>query len=119
MKPGNFLVSGVIASLLASAARATVFPYAEYHLGEAGSLSGTLKYPQDSSGAGRHFTSINNNVSVPVSSSVSPAAIGSTTSLQPEGDQSWAGGSFASLPTNDFAFGVFAQAPALPISGHR
>ncbi|WP_035613283.1 LamG-like jellyroll fold domain-containing protein [Haloferula sp. BvORR071] len=120
MKPGNLLLSGLIVSLLATAARATVFPYAEYHLGEAGSLSGTLKYPQDSSGAGRHFTSNANNTSVPVSSSVSPAATGSTACLQPQDDQCWgAGGIFYNLPTNDFAFGVFAQAPALPPPGHR
>ncbi|MDB6077017.1 MAG: hypothetical protein JWO82_764, partial [Akkermansiaceae bacterium] len=122
MKTGYlpFLSTGLIAALLVTASRAAVYPYAEYHLGEAGSLSGIEKCPQDSSGANRHFFDGNygssGSAAAIISNSTSPAAIGSTASLDttPIGDQSWEGyyTSYAtSLPKNNFAFGIFVQSP--------
>jgi len=119
MKTRHLLVAGLIASLALTAARAAVYPYAEYHLGEAGSLGGTQKLPQDSSGAGRHFLASSSGQYANLSGSVAPAAIGSTASLDTTtspGDPFWTGGglSFSTLPKNNFAFGIFARTHGAP-----
>ncbi|WP_367873916.1 LamG-like jellyroll fold domain-containing protein [Luteolibacter sp. Populi] len=114
MKTGSILLNGLMACLAGTASRAAVYPWAEYHLGEAGSLNGANKNPQDSSGAGRHFLGGYYSGSAPATSiAVPPAAIGSTACLDASmsGDQSWDSGgmSFATLPKNNFAFGIFAK----------
>lgn len=116
MKPGHLLFTGLIASLTATAARAGVYPFADYHLGEEGTVLGVETRPQDSSGAKRHFTSSQGtNDPALISTDVSPAAIGSTACLDTRvaGHQYWSGfETFSNLPTNNFAFGIFAKTPA-------
>jgi autotransporter-associated beta strand protein len=111
------LTSTVVATLLGVAAsRATIVPYAEFHLGEAGSLGDSNK-PQDGSGHGRHIgADINGGESASASASFHPNAIGSTAYLDTamNGNQGWySGGTFSSLQTDNFAFGVFARAASI------
>jgi hypothetical protein len=113
MKIRSLSSAGIVCCLLATASRAAVFPYAEYHLGETGSLAGGDFRPQDSSGANRHLNQAQaSNASSLVSNAVSPAAIGSTACLDTSaaGHQSWGGfETFSNLPTDNFAFGIFAK----------
>ena len=96
--------------------RATLITYAEYHLGEAGSL-GANNRPQDSSGNGRNLvTDISGSVAVTGNASFHPDAGGSTAYLDttPAGNQGWYSSAlFTSLPTDNFAFGVFARTSTL------
>ncbi|MGL5019972.1 MAG: beta strand repeat-containing protein [Luteolibacter sp.] len=118
MKPNAFntLVSSTTALafvLGAASSQAQVTLYAEYHLGEALSLSGVNKLPQDSSGNTRHFPSqIGGSTALVQTTGVS--ATGSTAYL----DTSMAGNQgfffndnalFTGLGTNNFAFGIYAR----------
>ena len=107
------LVASSLATLPASA---TIITYAEYHLGEPGSL-GANNRPQDSSGNARNLaTDISGSAAVTGNSVFHPNAAGSTAYLDttPAGNQGWYSSAlFTSLPTDNFAFGVFAQASAL------
>ena len=111
------LTSTVVATLLGVAAsRATIVPYAEYHLGEAGSLGGSNK-PQDASGHNRHIgADINGGEATTGSASFHANATGSTAYLDTSmgGDQGWfSSGTFSNLQTDNFAFGVFARAASI------
>ena len=107
--------------MVAAPAFATVSIYAEYHLGEAGSLSSNL--PQDTSGNGFHFL---RQIGTVTQSSASPSAaaftstgVASTSYMDTSG-----GGNNAyysnqvpgepntntSVATDNFAFGIFARA---------
>jgi len=96
-------------------ARATIATFAEYRLGEAGSL-GTNNLPIDGSGNGRNFGSaINGNYASAGSATFHSLAANSTAYL----DTSLTGTEgfystnlFTGLPTDNFAFGVFARAAA-------
>ncbi|MFO1489747.1 MAG: LamG-like jellyroll fold domain-containing protein [Kiritimatiellia bacterium] len=111
-----FLAALTAIGLTASPARATLITYAEYHLGEAGSL-GTNNLPQDSSGNARNLvTDISGSVAVTGNASFHPNAGGSTAYLDttPAGNQGWYSSAlFTSLPTDNFAFGVFARTSAI------
>ncbi|MBN8457129.1 MAG: autotransporter-associated beta strand repeat-containing protein [Verrucomicrobia bacterium] len=104
------------ASALSPAAQATIATFAEYHLGETGSL-GANNLPLDGSGNGRHLTSpINGGYTSVGSAAFHSLAANSTAYL----DTSLTGGEgfystnlFASLPTDNFAFGVFARAASM------
>ncbi len=102
----------VLATLLpASSATAAVTLYAEYHLGETGSL-GTNNLPLDSSGNGRNLTSDISGSAATVGSAGVYAA-GSTAYLSTAGagnEGFYSSGLFTSLPTDNIAFGVFARA---------
>jgi hypothetical protein len=107
----------ITAILLGTAAsHATIIPYADYPLGEAGSLGGSNK-PQDISGHGRNFgADVNGGSAVVGSASFHPNALGSTAYLDTSNsaNEGWySGGLFNNLPTNNFAFGVFARAASL------
>lgn len=112
------IVSRTITSMLLGMAtsHATIVSFADYPLGEAGSLGGSNK-PQDISGQGRNFgDDINGGSAVVGSTSFHPDAIGSTAYIDTSnsGNEGWySGGLFNSLPTNNFAFGVFARAASL------
>ncbi|MEK7951092.1 beta strand repeat-containing protein [Luteolibacter soli] len=111
------LTSTMVATLLGVAAsHATIVPYAEYHLGEAGSLGGSNK-PQDSSGNNRHISDdINGGEATTGNASFHPNATGSTAYLDTSmnGNQGWySGGTFNNLQTDNFAFGVFARATGI------
>ncbi len=102
---------------LAASSQATVTPYAEYHLGEAGSL-GTNKLPLDSSGNGKHFTSdISGATATTGTSGVSAPA--STTYLDTSGagNEGWYASNLYStapaLATDNFGFGIYASAPSI------
>jgi hypothetical protein len=104
-------------SLATLPARATIITYAEYHLGEPGSL-GANNRPQDSSGNAHHLTTdISGSTAATGAVSFHPNAAGSTAYLDttPVGNQGWyiPAASYATLPTDNFAFGVFARASAL------
>jgi len=119
MKTRSIAAPSIIASLLSLAAsHATIIPYAEYHLGEGGSLGGSNK-PQDSTGNGRHFANdIGGGDAATGNASFHPNATGSTAYLNtapslPNSNQGWYSGEmFSSLPTDNFAFGIFARAAA-------
>lgn len=99
--------SGVM--VVTSSAAITV--YADYHLGEAGSL-GASNLPLDSSGNGRNFSSEISGGTATVGAA-GVYAPGSTAYLDTSGggNEGWyASGLISDLPTDDFAFGVFARA---------
>ena len=111
------LTSTMVATLLGVAAsHATIVPFAEYHLGEAGSLGSSNK-PQDSSGHGRHIgDDISGGDATTGNASFHPNATGSTAYLDTSnsGNQGWySNGTFNTLPTDNFAFGVFARAASM------
>ena len=111
------LTSSMVATLLGVAAtHATIVPFAEYHLGEAGSLGSSNK-PQDSSGNGRHIgDDISGGDATTGNASFHPNATGSTAYLDTSnsGNQGWySNGTFNTLPTDNFAFGVFARAASI------
>ncbi|WP_367872012.1 autotransporter-associated beta strand repeat-containing protein [Luteolibacter sp. Populi] len=117
MKPRHFLSTSLVACLLATASRATIFPYAEYHLGEAGSLGASNK-PQDSTGNNHHIPNVAGGESATVATTgLSPNATGSTACLDTSNpaNEGWYGepNTYATLPTDNFAFGVFARAAAI------
>ncbi len=114
MKTQSTISSTIVASLLSVAAsHAMIFPFAEYHLGEAGSL-GSVNKPQDASGYNRNFgDDINGGSAITGNASFHPNALGSTAYLDtsdPNNNGWYSGGLFNSLPTDNFAFGVFARA---------
>jgi autotransporter-associated beta strand protein len=113
MKLRPITFTAIIASLLATAAQAAIYPYAEYHLGETGSLGASNK-PQDATGNNRHFSEeISGGAATTGNASFHPNATGSTVYLDTSGsgNEGWySGNMYSSLPTDNFAFGVFARA---------
>lgn len=106
------LKTGLALLLLQGTTHAAVTLFAEYHLGEASSLSATTLIPQDSSGNGRHLTNAISGSSAAVGTT-SPFAPGSTAYLSTAGtgDEGWYGSNvLTSLPTDNFAIGVYASA---------
>lgn len=107
----------IIASLLSLAAtHAAITPYAEYPLGEAGSLGGSNK-PQDGGGGNHHFNyDISGGDATTGNASFHPNATGSTAYLDTSdpGNQGWYSddNTYSSLPTDHFAFGIFVRAAA-------
>jgi hypothetical protein len=93
---------------------AAVSLYAEFHLGELGSL-GANNLPQDSSGNSRHFgDQINGGSSTVGTSGVFAPGSSAYLSTAGGGDEGWyASGLFSGLSVDDFAFGVFASAASL------
>ena len=117
MKPRHFLSTTVTACLLATAARAAIFPYAEYHLGEAGSLGASNK-PQDSTGNNHHIPNdAGGGTATVATTGLAPNATGSTACLDTSNlaNEGWYGApnTYANLPTDNFAFGIFARAAAI------
>ena len=107
----------VAASFATMPARASIITYAEYHLGEPGSL-GANNRPQDSSGNAHHLTTdISGSTATTGALGFHPNAAGSTAYLDttPAGNQGWyiPAARYATLPSDNFAFGVFARASAL------
>ncbi len=103
------LVAGALG--FASSANAAVTMYAEYHLGEAGSL-GANNRPQDSSGNNLNFASQINGSNASVST-VGVSAPGSTSYMDTSGTgtEGWYSNNlFTGLATDDFAFGVYTRA---------
>lgn len=112
-KNPQLLPAAVMAALLTGRSDAAITKYAEYHLGETGSLAGANLIPQDSSGNNRHLTTaISGNTAT-----VSPSAITAPGSSQyvdtrPAANQSWfASNLYNGLATDNFAMGVYAAAP--------
>lgn len=109
-----FLVPLLLAAL-PSDASASVWLFAEYHLGEAGSLSGASQIPLDSSGSGRHLADASNG-NTPTVGTSGLAAPGSTACMDTSGtaiEGWWSNDLSPSLPTDHFAFGVYASAASL------
>ncbi|BDS06970.1 hypothetical protein NT6N_20100 [Oceaniferula spumae] len=81
----------------------------EYHLGEAGSLSGADTIPQDSAGSA-HFTAPSGAGTATVETA-GVFAPGSTAYISTaDTSKGWFGADFTSLPADNFAFGIFARA---------
>ena len=101
---------------LALPASASIAVYAEYRLGEPGTL-GATNLPQDTSGNGRHLvTAISGGTATTGSAGFHPQAAYSTAYLDTSGssNEGWyASGLFASLPADNFACGIFARASTL------
>lgn len=100
-------------SAFVPAAQATITTFAEYHLGETGTL-GANNLPLDGSGNGRNLTSSINGAYTSVGSAAFHSLAANSTAYL---DTSLTGGEgyygpdlFSSLPTDNFAFGVFARA---------
>lgn len=105
-----------VAAAFAGPAQATLATYAEYHLGEAGSLVGPDNLPQDSSGNGRHFTGNANGSLADVSSSAVTAP-GSAQYIDTHANgavtQGWYSDNlFGDLATDNFAFGAYVSCPS-------
>ncbi|MFD0894281.1 LamG domain-containing protein [Luteolibacter ambystomatis] len=114
MKNTSPLVLAMFAGLTAvSPAAVTVF--AEYHLGEAGSLSGANNLPQDSSGNGRNLaTAISGNTVIVGTTGV--VAPGSTAYIDTSSatNEGWFSSNLLTgLPTDDFAVGVYASSATI------
>lgn len=112
MKNKAIVVS--LASLtLTSMSQAAVTLWAGYHLGEAGSLSGTGNRPQDYSGNGRNFLS--DNLGSQVTVGAPGAYLGSTNDINTtaSGNQGWWNVG-ATVPTDNFAVSIWAQASSIP-----
>ncbi len=102
--------------LAASLSHATIIPYASYPLGEEGTL-GSANKPQDDSGNNRHFDEdINGGATLTGNASFHSAATGSTAYLDTSSpdNEGWysSANTYHSLPTDNFAFGIFARAAA-------
>lgn len=130
-------IAGLMAILPAAVSHGSVFTFAEYHLGEAGSLETNPPYPLNSNGYNRHFNTVSPSVSgsvrwtvvnsVPAAATGSTAGVDTSAALKQGADfYSYPGGpiypggpSFPpgppspllGLPGNNFAFGIFARAP--------
>ena len=103
-----------LATLLpASSATAAITLYAEYHLGETGSL-GANNRPLDSSGNGRNWgNEISGSTATVGSAGAYAAASTAYLNTAGAGNEGWySSGLFTTLPTDNFAFGVFARAAA-------
>lgn len=99
--------------LLQGTSHAAITLYAEYHLGETGSLATTTFSPLDSSGNGRNFTNpLSGNSASVGNTNFHPNAVGSTAYLDTSGagNEGWYGADFSGLQNDNFAFGVFASA---------
>jgi len=101
------------ASLAAvSSSPAAVTLYAEYLLGETGSL-GTNNRPNDSSGNNRHFTGNTSGTSTSTTSVLTTGvfAPGSTAYLSTAGtgSEGWFGADLSLLATDNFAFGIYVR----------
>jgi autotransporter-associated beta strand protein len=117
MKTRPIVPTTLLATLLCAAtSHATIVPFAEYLLGEAGSL-GANNRPQDSSGNNRHYSDeINGGSATTGNASFHPNATGSTAYLDTSSTNSegwYSGNMFSSLPSDNFAFGVFARASGI------
>ncbi|MBN8457130.1 MAG: LamG domain-containing protein [Verrucomicrobia bacterium] len=88
--------------------------YAEYHLGETGSL-GANNLPLDSSGNGRDMVNeISGSAATVASAGVYAANSTAYLSTAGGGNEGWySSGLFNTLPTDNFAFGVFARAASV------
>ena len=113
MKKQNPLLIAAASLALASSSHATITLFAEYHLGEAGSL-GANNTPLDSSGNGLNISNEINGANASVINGGTVAA-GSTDYLSTggAGDEGWYAGGYGGLATDNFAFGVFARAASL------
>jgi hypothetical protein len=101
-----------LATLLpAYTATGAITVYAEYHLGETGSL-GANNLPRDSSGNGRNLLDpISGSTATVASAGVYAAGSTAYLSTAGTGNEGWySSGLFNTLPTDNFAFGVFARA---------
>lgn len=114
MTPSPILTALFTLGATATISSAAITPYAEYHLGEAGASANNL--PVDTSGNGRDFvTSISGGNATIGNASFHPQAAYSTAYIDTGGggNEGWySTGLFTSLPTDNFAFGVFARAAA-------
>lgn len=100
----------LIAAATAGTAPAAITLFAEYHLGESGSL-GANNAPQDSSPNARHYANeISGGTTGTGTSGV--FAPGSTTYLDTSAatNQGWYDANFTTLPTDNFAFGIYVRA---------
>lgn len=95
-------------------ATGAVTVYAEYHLGETGTL-GANNRPLDSSGNGRNMVNeISGSAATVASAGVYAATSTAYLSTAGAGSEGWySSGLFTTLPTDNFAFGVFARAASL------
>lgn len=108
----NLLITLSAIALAPAISHAAITMFAEYHLGEAGSLGATNR-PQDSSGNGRNFGGANAAAGAVVTTGLPSAAIGSTAALDTSNTGSaegWYNADSTGLGTDDYAFGIFAKA---------
>lgn len=113
MRTNTLLKTAIALLMLQGSSQAAVTIFAEYHLGEPGSLAATTNAPQDSAGGNLHITnSISGGTSTVSNANV--FAPGSTAYLDTSGagNEGWYGSGtlFNSLATDNFAFGVYARA---------
>ena len=114
VKPFKSLVLAASILAVSPSANAAISLFAEYHLGEIGSL-GPTNLPLDSSPALRNFINEINGSSASVVTG-GTAAAGSTEYLSTAGagSEGWySSGLFTGLATDNFAFGVFVKASSL------
>lgn len=110
-----------LAFLLASAglmttSHAAVTLFAEYHLGEAGSIAVSTSSPLDTSGNSRNIATVANGSVVTGNTNFHSSAVGSTAYLDTSAtaNQGWFQTNlYSGLQTNNFAFGIYASAASL------
>lgn len=98
---------------IASSASAAVTLVDQYHLGEAGSLSGTTQLPQDSVGT-RHFTG-NQSGGTATVGTTGVSVPGSTAYLNTSNtanSEGWHSADYTGFDTDNFGFGIYVNAAA-------
>jgi hypothetical protein len=107
----NISLAVLLVALASNLGRAAITTYAEYHLGEAGSMTGNV--PVDSSGNSLTIAT-SSGAGTYTTGTVGVFAPGSTAYVDTSevGNRGWYGANtlFSTLTTDNFAFGIYAQA---------
>lgn len=107
-----------------TASQGVILPYAEYRLGEAGSLGqangNTTSAPLDSGGSHLHFTHSNTaNTAIVATEGVFAPSSTAYIDTSEESNNGWFATDtiYHTLPKNNFAFGVYVRASSLAAKG--
>lgn len=104
------LIALFAALVYAGSTSADITPQAYYSLGESSGHAGAAQFPQDGTGNGRHFTNDANGSTA--SLLVGGAHSRSTNHVNVAANTGWFGANLSAIPTDNFAFGVWARATA-------
>lgn len=121
MKKRTLSFAALSAFAITGGAHAAIVMVAEYRLGEAGSIGGTIGATStliDSATGGtpsgaQDVGNVAGNATGTSIATVGVSAPGSTAYVDTNGSSGWFGGNMTTLPTDNFAFGIYARAASL------
>jgi hypothetical protein len=125
MKLKTLSLAALSAFAITGGAHAAITMVAEYHLGETGSIGGTIGTATSTlidsatGGTPSGAQTVNNVSGTPDNTTVGTSgayASGSTAYLDTNGTSGWYGGDMSTLPTDNFAFGIYARAASIQSS---